>query len=521
MQAWEAAMIAGDMITPNLRLERLLGEGGMGSVWIANNLALESEVAIKFIVGEYARDDGIRARFKQEAALAAKVKSPHIVQVFDHGVTADGDMYIVMELLSGIELAQKLEETVYLPTDTVVTIISQAAKGLARAHAAGVIHRDIKPANIFLVDQGDDEILVKIVDFGIAKFDQTHAASAMTATGAAVGTPHFMSPEQIFSGRDVDMRTDLWSLTVVAYKCLTGELPFEGEALGAVWRAIDHVEYIPPSQHRTALPASIDAWFERAFKRSREQRFQSAREFADGLRAALPAPQGNLRMSYADADGTDQFPLVAVAPDGEPSSTSLKTNGRPKGFGAEPSTKLLATPEARGETTPAPESQSALAVGSAVASGSALFTGLAHDAKATDGASSPVLNSPTTNLKRGLIAGALLLVVGAGAVWTVHSAISGPAAGPAATNTVGVIAANSVVGAGPTAFATAVATGAALASVELPNIAATAVTATASTKSSAKPGPLAHPVLASGKPAASAPTVAPAAVAPTSRDHGF
>jgi eukaryotic-like serine/threonine-protein kinase len=300
-------MNTGDLITPNLKLVRLLGQGGMGSVWLAKNLAIDSDVAIKFITGEFAQDQAVRERFKREAAMAAKVKSPHIVQVYDHGVTEDGSAYIVMEHLQGEELAERLLRERVLPPETVVTIIHQAAKGLARAHQAGVVHRDIKPSNIFLVDNEDGEIFVKIVDFGIAKIDDNMQPSAMTSTRAMLGTPFYMSPEQVVSAKTADLRTDLWSLAVVAYECLTGNVPFSGETLGALFIAINNGEFERATKRAPTLPRSIDVWFKKTLEKARQERYQSAREFADALRAALP-------IMKLEAETTGQFPLVSVAP---------------------------------------------------------------------------------------------------------------------------------------------------------------------------------------------------------------
>jgi eukaryotic-like serine/threonine-protein kinase len=315
-------MKAGDMVTANLRLERVLGEGGMGMVWLARNVALDADVAVKFITHDYAQNLEVRTRFRREAAMVARVKSPHIVQVFDHGEAADGSVYIVMDLLQGEELAQRLEREGALAPADVVVIVHQAAKGLARAHQAGIVHRDIKPANIFLVDNGDGEIFVKILDFGIAKLDTSEVPSSMTATGASLGTPYYMSPEQVTSSKSADLRTDLWSLAVVAYECLTGVRPFAGETLGALWIGINNGAFAPASTLRPSLPRSLDAWFLRAFATAREERYQSAREFSDALRAALPTID---RSRVGDEEHTGQFPLVSVAP---PPQRPLDSNGR-------------------------------------------------------------------------------------------------------------------------------------------------------------------------------------------------
>lgn len=302
-------MNPGDLVGTNFKLLRPLGAGGMGAVWLARNLSLDADVAIKFIVGEFAQDEAIRSRFKREAAMAARVRSPHIVQVYDHGVTPEGAAYIVMELLEGEELAARLARDSVLPPGAVVSIIHQASKGLARAHQAGIVHRDIKPSNIFLVQSEDEEVFVKVVDFGIAKIEVNDAPSSMTATGAVLGTPYYMSPEQIVSSKTTDLRTDLWSLAVVAYECLTGQLPFTGESVGGLWIAINNADFVPPSKLRPGLPTSVDTWFSKALAKARQERFQSAREFSDAFRAAVPDV-----LVEVEEENTAQFPIVSVPP---------------------------------------------------------------------------------------------------------------------------------------------------------------------------------------------------------------
>ena len=303
-------MKEGDFVTPNLQLVRPLGAGGMGAVWIGKNVSLDAEVAVKFITGEATQNAAIRERFQREAAMAAKVKSPHIVQIYDHGVSAEGLPYIVMELLHGEELSGRLEREGTLPLEVVATVLHQAAKGLARAHQAGIVHRDIKPSNIFLVDNDDGEIFVKVLDFGIAKAENNTVPSSMTATGAMLGTPFYMSPEQVLSSKDADLRTDLWSLAVVAYECLTGKLPFEGETLGGLWIAINNAELVPPSKLVPSIPPLVDIWFVRALAKARQERYQSTRELAEAFRAAIPAASEVPR-----EEPTAQFPVVSVPPE--------------------------------------------------------------------------------------------------------------------------------------------------------------------------------------------------------------
>ena len=256
----------------------------MGSVWRAEHLTLHTEVAVKFVADALIGDAGFLQRFSREAVASARIKSAHAVQIFDHGITADGQPYIVMELLEGEDLRTRLLRERKLSLATTVNVVQQVARGLARAHAAEVVHRDIKPGNIFLMEQ-EGELFIKILDFGIAK-RIGDVESPVTMTGQIIGTPHYVSPEQIQRPRDADLQNDLWSLAVVAYRCLTSELPFEGESVGAVAIAIDKATFTPVTEREPALPKMLDEWFRRAFARAPTARFRSAKEFAVTFEAA-------------------------------------------------------------------------------------------------------------------------------------------------------------------------------------------------------------------------------------------
>ncbi|MBI4701237.1 MAG: serine/threonine protein kinase, partial [Deltaproteobacteria bacterium] len=265
----------GTMVTPKVRLARPLGAGGMGSVWVADHLALEVEVAVKLISAEaLQRDPGLAERFKREAAVAAKIKSPHVVQMHDHGLTDDGTPYIVMELLAGESLRERLERCERLSPRETGLMLAQVAEVLSTAHAMGVVHRDLKPDNVFLVCSGY-EIFVKVLDFGIAKHQGPAAGRPLTRTDAVMGTPEYMSPEQLLSAKAVDHRADLWALGVVVYEALTGWRPFHGETQaqtghdrGAAARdagqdraGLDHPdqERLPGAQLRERAPAAGQA----------------------------------------------------------------------------------------------------------------------------------------------------------------------------------------------------------------------------------------------------------------------
>lgn len=279
----------GTVIAGRFRLIRELGRGGMGSVWIAHHQSLEVDCAVKFISAEIATVPGALARFEREAKAAAQLKSPNVVQVHDFGVTQEGQAFIAMELLVGEDLGKRLERVGRLDPRSTHHIISEVARALSKAHAFGIVHRDLKPDNIFLA-KDDDRELVKVLDFGIAKATTGDSfGNSTTRTGALLGSPNFMSPEQAQGNKTVDHRSDLWSLAVVAYECITGQLPFESTALGDLLMKI-MVGPIPIPSQAAQVPPGFDAWWLKAASRNPDERFQSAREFASALGAALSLP---------------------------------------------------------------------------------------------------------------------------------------------------------------------------------------------------------------------------------------
>jgi tRNA A-37 threonylcarbamoyl transferase component Bud32 len=278
----------GEHVTETLRLVRQIGRGAMGSVWLADHLGLQSQVAVKFISQAMLGDEVSIARFRQEAKAAAEIRSPHVVQVFDHGVTNDGVPYIVMELLEGESLDRRIKGKGPMSPLEVASVMAQGCKALGKAHERGILHRDIKPPNIFLLDVGNGESFVKLLDFGVAKFTGEEAIN-MTAAGNMVGTPAFMSPEQLFHGKEIDQRGDLWSFAVVAYFALTGARPFEGVTLGELCVSIKRGKFVMPSVLRGDLGPDVDAWFAHAFHADLEARFRTAKELAQAFEHAVGA----------------------------------------------------------------------------------------------------------------------------------------------------------------------------------------------------------------------------------------
>jgi serine/threonine-protein kinase len=287
----------------------------MGSLWIASHERLGTEVAVKLMAPELARDPSFVQRFAREAAAAARVRSPHVVQVFDHGISSTGLPFIVMELLEGWDLRRHLQKVGVMTPDDVVTIVGQLARAIGRAHEIGIVHRDIKPENIFLCDVNDGSLFVKVLDFGIAKSGMLPQGTN-TTIGRILGSPYYMSPEQLLGLPVVDQRTDVWSIGAVVFEMLTGRRPFFADNLPALAVRI-HSEAAPvPSQLRPELPLAFDVWFEHACARDRERRFASVRELADALPPAFGLP------SHRRSD----------AP---PRPSASPSNPPPPGYGAE------------------------------------------------------------------------------------------------------------------------------------------------------------------------------------------
>jgi serine/threonine-protein kinase len=300
------------VIAERFRLNRQLGRGGMGSVWHATHLGLDVPCALKFIEGENASLPEAHARFEREAKAAAQLRSPHVVQILDHGVW-QGTPYIAMELLDGEDLGKRLQRSGRLAPQEVVRVVSQVSRALAKAHAVGIVHRDLKPDNIFLV-RDDDREIAKVLDFGIAKAAGGVIDGSATKTGAMLGTPYYMSPEQAQGTKAVDHRSDLWSLAVIVFQALTGKLPFESEALGDLLVKIIVTPLPVPSQMAGGLPPSFDAWWARASQRDPAQRFQSAKELADSLAMVFGQSQGTDMMERPGPAGFSQQRPFAQTP---------------------------------------------------------------------------------------------------------------------------------------------------------------------------------------------------------------
>jgi eukaryotic-like serine/threonine-protein kinase len=279
----------GRVIAGRYRLDRMLAKGGMGCVWVGHHLQLDVGVAVKFMAPQLAASAEARARFEREAKASAQLRIANAVHIYDFGVE-DDTPFLVMELLEGEDLEARLVREKRLAPAATRIVLDQVCRGLRRAHEVGLIHRDLKPANLFLARQGGEET-VKILDFGIAKLTGPTLDTGATRTGHLLGSPHYMSPEQVRNTSKVDLRTDLWALGVIVFRCLTGQLPFPGTELGEVLVDVCTSPIPLASQVAPDLGPEVDRFFERALARDLAARFQTAAEVAEAFAAFVEAPR--------------------------------------------------------------------------------------------------------------------------------------------------------------------------------------------------------------------------------------
>ena len=277
----------GDVIDGAYVVERLLGQGGMGAVFVAFESRLARRVAIKVLLGGGTDNPEALARFEREARSAAALQSDHVARVFSVGVIADMTPYIVMELLDGEDLSGVLKRRGPLPAAEVVALMLQVCDALIEAHTLGIVHRDLKPANIFLARRPTGATTIKVLDFGISTGATGAPTAPLTATKAVMGTPLYLSPEQVRDVRSVDGRTDIWALGVVMYELLTGRPPFLADSLPDVLHRILDVAVLPLSHRRSDVPPALEATVLRCLAKERSDRFTTVRDLSAALAASL------------------------------------------------------------------------------------------------------------------------------------------------------------------------------------------------------------------------------------------
>jgi eukaryotic-like serine/threonine-protein kinase len=281
----------GDVLAGKYRVERLLGVGGMGIVVCAHHLQLDERVALKFLRPEALENAEAVARFVREARAAVKIKSEHIARVIDVGTMETGAPYIVMEYLEGSDLHARLAQRGPLPIEEAAEFVLQACEAIAEAHALGIVHRDLKPANLFCVRRADGLLAVKVLDFGISKLTGLSASSrdmTMTRTQSIMGSPYYMSPEQMRSSKGVDARADIWALGIILFELLAGRVPFTGEAIPELVLNIVNAPAPPLRAFRPDAPPALEAVVGRCLEKARERRYAHIAELAQALSAFAP-----------------------------------------------------------------------------------------------------------------------------------------------------------------------------------------------------------------------------------------
>ncbi len=310
---------AGQVIDGRYRLVRSIGEGGMASVWEVVELSRNETMAIKFLASALMASAEAQARFEREVKALSSIESPFVVRVMGYGVAPGAQPYLVLERLVGRDLDAVLADKPTLDLEEVECVVRHVCGALAMAHRSGVVHRDIKPANIFVTGSGV-ETIAKLVDFGIARIEsEGDQARKLTRPDEVLGTLEYISPEQLLGKGPVDNRADLYSLGVVAYRCLTGQMPYPGDTLGELLLSMTRQTPAPPSQHKPGIPPAIDRWMERALAQERDARFQTPEEMADRLVIAVRSFRAQL---------SRESPVLPASAPAVPSSRTAPSSGR-------------------------------------------------------------------------------------------------------------------------------------------------------------------------------------------------
>ncbi len=369
--------LVGTTLEGKYEIEKKLGEGGMGAVYIGEHLMMKRRVAIKTLLPQFTKNDNAVQRFQREAQAASAIGHPNIVTIHDLGQTPDGMLYIVMELLDGRDLGQEIralksEGWTRVDPERSIEILLQAGEGLSAAHGKGVVHRDLKPDNIFLTATRDDAIRVKLLDFGISKIRSPSADQAqLTTDGSLLGTPYYMSPEQAKGLSDIDHRADIYAFGVITYELMTGRVPFEEENMLRVIAMHALEEPPPPRQINPEISPDMEAFILRAMAKDPSLRFQTMNDVLMSLRAVRgdaagataggfsAASAGNVSGPYAggaaDPSGASWGSATTPAPaTGGNTRGGMATGGSWGGQGTGPVTgNVTATPMAWTEGPPA------------------------------------------------------------------------------------------------------------------------------------------------------------------------
>jgi len=363
----QSNLALGSVLVDKYRISREIGRGGMAVVYEAENVDIGKRVAVKVLSAELVTSRIVRERFLREARAAAAIRSPYICDVYDVG-EFDNRPFLVMELLEGESLYDRMTRVRRIDIPTTLRISTQTAKGLAKAHAAGVVHRDLKPENLFLTRSEEGELVTKLLDFGLAKFyAPTDAADQvrLTREGALFGTPAYMSPEQAKGRGEVDHRSDLWALGCIVYECLTGHTVWNVEqGVAMILAQVASAPLPRPSKLRPDLPPLFDQWFEKALQRAPEDRFQTAAQFTIALADVLaPGDSGHVQTPSLLVDVDDVLQHVAERP--FPADPLVETSVPPQYLASSARKPLVSNPVAANHAAPTIANATATSAGSA------------------------------------------------------------------------------------------------------------------------------------------------------------
>lgn len=327
--------LIGRSISNRYVLRRLVGHGGMGAVYEAEHVGIGKLVAIKFVDPEFATDERVVSRFAREARVMSSIESAHIVTVFDAG-TEDGRPYLVMELLRGEDLGQRLRSSRRIPLADAMHVVAQVLKGLAKAHAAGIVHRDLKPDNVFLVRSDTDPLFAKIVDFGVSKIERPRNKTsplALTGRGTVLGTPFYMCPEQAQAMPDLDGRADLYSVGAILFECLTGRPPHTGETYEQVILSICMRDAPDPRAIEPSIPGNVARFIGRALARDRTDRYRSAERMLAALHEIAPEEKKRVPLDIAPETlvSPPMLPVVRVSPSSGEQQSANEAGGEVAG----------------------------------------------------------------------------------------------------------------------------------------------------------------------------------------------
>jgi eukaryotic-like serine/threonine-protein kinase len=377
----------GNVLLGKYRIERTLGEGGMGVVALAHHIQLDQPVAIKFLRPEVVANQQVVKRFLREAQAAVKLKSEHVCKVYDVGTLENGSPYMVMEFMEGMELGDLARERGRLTPGEVVEFVLQACDALAEAHALGIVHRDIKPSNLFVTRRPDGSAMLKVLDFGISKAPaSTELDAELTSTQAVMGTPAYMSPEQMRASKHVDGRTDIWALGVVLYELIEGSRPFPGRAFSELCLQVG-MDPTPPMG--AALSPGLEAVVARCLEKEPGRRFGNVAELAAAL---APHARDPMRATTVVERAARVLGVAAIPPAAAVAQVTRQA-GEPATSGLSPPTTLSATVGQIAAQEPPPRRRWLIAgIAVAVLAAATLIMMLVggSDANAPDGASGEV-----------------------------------------------------------------------------------------------------------------------------------